>query len=275
MKKLIALLMAMLMLVSLCSCGKDKDNQLGEQPGIIPDSTVEVEKDGEGIQADLDGDGADETIKVEVVNDELGYESGWKLVVESSDSSTSTSFQNDGFLAKANVIDLDSFDNLQEIVVTYDYASDNYATYIFRYVDGALTHTPEIWGKYTAISDGIITVYYNVEVLGSTWNAYTTYKLGNDFSLVRNDNMWYIESTEDDYLTTNTDIAITTEDDIVTTLPAGTRIVPVSSDLESIINIRTEDGTYGTISFSISSGGQSVIGGQDVDEIIDDTQYAG
>ena len=207
MKKLISILLSLTMLLALFSaCGKKADPEptavpaptapAAETPSPTPEP-VETPSPyplafaiGEAARADIDGDGAEETVCVSLTEpDEYGYRSPC-LSVNGEDltdalrgfDSAQLADPDEGYWA---ITDIDRADGALEIAIQDLGPSDDPFTNFFHYKNGALTYLGGVPGlirmdsvdtPLTFPGDGTIEGYLRYAVL-QTWFGDASYRL--------------------------------------------------------------------------------------------------
>ncbi len=240
---------------------------------------------GEGsAKADLDGDGREETATMVSVEDEYGWlqnvftvttADGEEYAFHPGEETWLTELQ---YLSALQIIDLDPEDGLLEVVVSGDYASDDFATLLFRFdgkeislaghVDGDGREYPGIYGEFRGIGeDGAIIIGNHVDMLGTWWGMrpYTlsgsgfTFAPAPDTLWVRSIDLGDPETWSGDYgpaLEVASPLPVTLEGE-ETLLPAGLRLIITAGDGDTYMEFVTEDGRAGSVSYDASIRGES------------------
>lgn len=195
---------------------------------------------GKSLQVDLDGDGTEETISVQV-----GKEDSATLTVVSN-GKKQQDFQEYFYMADCHVGDADGSDGSKELYLCGDTGSDDYITYQYRLVDGELIRQ-ELNGKVLFINEnGEISLETVVDLLGS-YGARTTYRFSNDaftpasgYTIYKSIGAWQQMPLE----TKKEGLPVTLEaTGVQTLLPAGTKLLPVETDRATYVTCEQEDGS--------------------------------
>ncbi|HOS18642.1 MAG TPA: hypothetical protein PK438_05085 [Clostridia bacterium] len=252
------------------------------------------------LEMDLNGDGLIERVGFEEQYDGEDYVNYTTLRVTSDDGSdASADLEIMGGISAAYAYDIDG-DGLVELFVSGDICSNDYDTWLFRYDAGALTAGdpayipdyeydyvfPTVFGSVDRIEGGAVTICNTVDILGSWWCTAQYRMKAGGFGLERTPgSVWIYDSS--DYTAEDWDwSAITAAEFPVTldganaptTLPVGTRLVPLDTDGETYMHFITEDGTTGTILLARNSDPDTwgfTIDGVPEDELFSNLPYAG
>ena len=240
---------------------------------------------------DLDGDGADESIQLKLEGVE--GEEYIALYLFGADGSFYSYDIFALYLLDVWAADLDG-DGRTELMVECDYYSDDYATFCFNYTeDEGMTitqftgidrteiaddYTDGGYGKITKVDGGCITLTGSQDVLG-TWMASRDFLLENGrFEL--QDGLFMMETNEEDWeyrpLIPQTGLKVTMEDGSRAQIGAGEKLLPVASDLQSIVYLVTEDGAVCSVDIARNeeTGWGFLIDGVPDEEIFEYIPYA-
>jgi len=194
------------------------------------------------FSADFDGDGQEETVSFT-----RGDEDSLKMAIEYKGDAFEHDFSY-FYNPSCYLADTYTADGVLELYVMGDVASDDYVTYIYRFVNGSIEQT-ELYGSVTGVS-GNCDIYLDVvvNVLG-TYGASCVYHLGaagfelfSDYTVDIYDNMEYYTIT-----TQKAGLPVTYDDGTKGTLQAGVKLWLVSTDAVSSARLMTEDEKYVTI----------------------------
>ena len=240
---------------------------------------------------DLDGDNADETVILEIEGPE--GEEYLALYLFGADGSFYTYEMYVMRLMDVFTRDING-DGLQELCIVCDYYSDDYVTYCFNYTEAGgmillpfegLNRGGEAggdqdggYGRITAEEENVLTLTGSQDVLG-TWMA------GRDFALQDGrfallDGLYEIQITESDWedrpLILAQPLQARLADGNVKEYPAGTRFLPVSSDLESIVYLVTRDGEECSVEIAenTQNGWGWIVNGIAEEELFEYVPYA-
>lgn len=221
------------------------------------------------LDMDLNGDGKLEHVSFEEQYDDEDYVVYMTLRVTSDDGGeASADMDIMGYLSAAFACDIDG-DGLVELFVSGDICSSDYDTWVFRYDGGALAaadgaYTPDyepdyilpaVFGTVDKIEGGVVTISNTVDMLGSWW-CQTQYQLkAGSFGLERvpgslwtYDSSYYTDEYWDWAAITAAEFPVTLDGEgVPTTLPIGTKLVPIDTDGETYIHFVTQEGVRGTV----------------------------
>jgi len=277
MKKLISLI---LMLAMLCCAAQ-----------AVPAEGAHMLDLNAQNEIDMDGDGAPETIRLELEGSD--GEEYIALYLFGADGSFYSYDLFALYLLDAWCADLNG-DGLLELMVECDFYSDDYAAFCFNYTeDAGMTVLPftgldrtEItdaytdagYGKITAVNGNRITLTGSQDVLG-TWMARRDFMLENGkFEL--QDGLFIFETNEEDWeyrpLILQTGMDVTMEGGEWDRLGAGEKVLPVASDLESILYLVTEDGASCSVEIARNeeTGWGYLVNGTPDEELFEYIPYA-
>lgn len=252
----------------------------------------------ETLDMDLNGDGFIEHVAFEPTLDDQGYILSTNVRIASDDGGNSfvvTELVCEP--AAAIAYDIDN-DGLVELFISGDVCSCDYETYMLRYDGGEIISAdpcyipeyeydsipPAAFGTVEKIENGVITIADTVDVLGSWW-CRTQYQMtATGFGMERvPGSVWVYDSS--DYTAETWDWAAITSAEFPvtldgaaapTTLPVGTKLVPLDTDGETYVHFITEDGTTGTIYVTASDDYWGwLINGVDEYDLFSNEPYAG
>lgn len=196
---------------------------------------------GASVQADLDGDGVEETIGCTVGKEdsvELTIAHGGETHVDSIEY-----FYNPHLY----LADTRTGDGLKELYCYGDVGSDDYMTRVYRLIDGDVQVT-ELPGEVEYVDgQGNARVVTGVDALGS-WGGACAYALGDDFTFARASDyaiVQYPGMRMDRGLITKRDglPAQSADGGARPPLAAATRLLPISMDLASYAVCELDEGS--------------------------------
>ena len=251
MKRIIPLILAALL---LCACGAPPETetptfpplaeatpvQQTQQATAAPVETDAPQQDGSfwtkldpaaAMQADLDGDGTAETVTVTVNEDAYTTD----VTVEGAAGTLTDHLDTALMFLKAYYGDAKAGDGSRELYLTGDEASDDYATYAYRIVNGALQRT-DIFGEAVDCDGETVTIRRATDVLG-TYDSTCKYALQDGEFRFRPVSPFTIARYEGDWA----DRVLTLQKDGLpvqttageTTLQKGTELMLTETDQES------------------------------------------
>ncbi len=244
--------------------------------GSTPDAAPVDFAESGTLDMDLNGDGKLEHVSFELTESEDGYGEYITMKIASDGGGEAYATLQLPYAPPevALAYDIDK-DGLVELFISGDVMSSDYATWVFRY-DGNDTYNdiyaaeasypydeqpeytlPTISGMVEKIEGDVITVGDTVDILGSWWCA-TQYKMSETaFALERvSDSVWVnrvVDFSADGFweygcMVTSAEFPVTLDGQTgETTLPVGTKLVPVDTDGKTYVHFVTEDGTLGTV----------------------------
>ena len=245
----------------------------------------------EELETDLDGDGVAERVRwaMEPVDED------WEVLTVYVDEAR---FESPIISSEAVYVeDLDG-DGTQELLLTGDVASDDYYTWCLRWEDGQLIEVlfPDVdrgenTTGYFAAGYGMITDINGTLTLTGSQDALGTWFASREVALtpyyrfeIADDGMWCrdvedltSDSWEYSALTTSMPMEyLTTDGETTEILPAGSRLIPFSTDKENIVWFLTEDGVTGAFSISpdYEKGWGMLVDGISEDDVFDYVPYA-
>ncbi|HWQ59288.1 MAG TPA: hypothetical protein VN540_09745 [Clostridia bacterium] len=250
------------------------------------------------LDMDLNGDGALEHVSFESHYDDQNYVTFTTMHVVSDDGNeASADLELLCGLSAGFACDIDN-DGLVELFLSGDVCSCDYNMWLLRYDDGAITSAdpcfipdyeynyilPAAYGSINKIENGVITMSDTVDILGSWW-CQTQYRMTSaGFGMERvPGSVWSFDSSDytaqdwDWSMITSALVPVTLDGQTSpTTLPVGTRLIPIDTDGETYVHFITEDGTKGTIyvTFNSDSWGYSIDGIDEYD-LFENLPYAG
>lgn len=250
------------------------------------------------LDMDLNSDGALEHVSFIEQYDAQGYVTCAALRVTSDDGAdVSEDLEIMGYLSALFAYDIDG-DGLVELFISGDICSSDYETWLFRYDEGALitaapAYEPDYeydyvlsaaFGSVTKLEGAVVTINNTVDILGSWW-CETQYQMkAGGFGLERvPGSVWtyassgYTAGDWDWAAITAAEFPVTLDGESTpTTLPVGTKLVPVDTDGKTYIHFVTQEGVKGTlyVHFNADSWGYS-IGGVSEYDLFSNLPYAG
>lgn len=245
---------------------------------------------------DLDGNGSNETISIDIAGDDPSYGQHSFVV---TDDSTGKAYSAETYIQynpTVTIADLDR-DGRFEILLCGDCGSDDYFTYAWRW-DGELreiSFTGELRygndgsaqncldGAVEGIgmpedgSDSVpaISVGSFIYMLG-TYGGHRSYALGEDGAIApMADSVWTFTNNEV-YLETAAALPATMENGGSTELPAGTKLVLTGTNAVDTMWFMTESGEAGSLSVKQdASSGSWLVGGINENDAFVSLPYAG
>lgn len=189
-RRLTALLMALTLCAALSACtekpaeGPNTTDGTNELENMPPESEPDIMllDVGKEVSLDLDGDGEKETLLVEIITDD----EGWQQYAVSIDGTNLTEPLSLYFdypdTERYSIVDLDASDSFLEIALPDDGPSNDPNTTFLRYENGALTSLGQVYGKVTEDAlvfrgDGTISSTIRLSVL-QTWYAPVDWHVG-------------------------------------------------------------------------------------------------
>lgn len=220
----------------------------------------------EQIQIDLDGDGHDESMVLRLEGVELEENLG--LYVFGTDGDVYSYKIPISVFEIAYAQDVDG-DGTMEIFLCGDMCSDDYATWCLHYTpDVGLDPVPFEalargyhaeneqmdygYGMITGASGASITLTGSQDVLG-TWMMSRSFTLKNG-AFQMDEGLWTIPSPDWEYtiLKTARDLPASFENG-AGTIPSGTEILILESDLQSIVYFEMQDGRRGSLEIAANT----------------------
>ncbi|MBQ6692180.1 MAG: hypothetical protein IJP30_04555 [Clostridia bacterium] len=221
-------------------------------PTATPDQTAKtmVFSGSASFELDLDGDGAAEAIDIVYPKDnEVSDDLEWTLTV-TDDGQTDFAVEMAAEFGSTYITDLDPTDGLMDILISYDYFSDDYGFSCFRFVDGALRRSDGAVGFITRVENGVITVSGTVDAMG-TWSGTRSYRVTETFSF-EPASPWVIADAKQNLaerpLETIMELPVVLSSG-AGVLPSGTRLCITETDGQTYALFLTEDGKTGRIQF--------------------------
>lgn len=227
------------------------------------------------VSLDLDGDGTEDSLTVSISTDgEYGTET--ILLIANYGDAVKTTQVKEAYFQSA-YLSVDSAGNIG-VVVSFDYASDDYQTCIYLFDSREAVLTDETSGFVESVEGGILRLRSSVDVLG-TWSAYKEWTLNAGVLTAVGDGLWYIEADADRALTAIGNVNVTLEEGDGTTealLMPGTRILPIATDAEGLLFFQTvDDCRIGIIAFTYGDYGMTLINDVQDDGWFENIQYSG
>lgn len=205
---------------------------------------------------DLNGDGVAEKLTLTLTEDADGDEHVTVSVAD-EDTRLVRDFDELEYIwgAEGYLADLDPDDGLIEILITGDIGSSDYETLVLRFDCAELTcdinafSEQSVWGYVLSVHDGMIRTELPVDIVG-TWSGQADYALTDGFTFAEPE-VYDIDNdgfTDEDGFTRVLTLAKPLDATLLTedagegiTLPAGTRMLPVKTDLKSYCTFMLED----------------------------------
>ena len=164
------------------------------------------------------------------------------------------------------------------IVLSYDYASDDYATRIYTFDGQSFAHTESVTGYVEGVYEGVWILGSAVYTLG-TWSGYHKYTLSASFKFEAvSPDVWMIQDAGPDRVLT---ARVTLNAQFIEngtlvpgTIQAGERLLPYAIDIDNAVYFRMEDGRTGLLSVKFEEG-YTYIDGQQDETVFDNVMYAG
>ncbi len=164
------------------------------------------------------------------------------------------------------------------IVLSYDYASDDYETVIYTFDGQSLTNTDSVTGFVEGVYEGVWMLRAWVYTLG-TWNGYHKYALSSSFAFESvGPDLWMLQDAGPNrVLTAKAGLqAQFFENGALAPgeIRSGERLRPYATDQREVICFRMEDGRTGTLPMEFRDG-YTYINGQQDETAFDAVMYAG
>ena len=235
-------------------------------PTPLPDGDYFCEiKPNVPSSIDIDGDGQDDTVLVEAKSgaDDGSYIS--VMITLAADHDTAYEYDaGEGHTIFAAAADMGTGDGRKALLISYDQCDGDPITYAFRLKDevGGFDVFTEPIGIYTGVwyGDGLPESFiYSVEegvpferrteILGTNFvlNHFTVAAEGFEFL---DDEFMYIYPHE---FTLKKELTVTLESGKTKTLPVGAKIKAYSTDRESFVKVKLEDGGIGRVEVSFGN----------------------
>ena len=233
---------------------------------VIPDAYVMRTKltPNEPLVCDIDFDGLDDTILFEQHHKNEWDDEGLLTVTRGAEGADPYTYSiGYCYEAEVYVLDCDISDGRLDILLWYGQDSEDYTSLVARVnEDGTGMFTQEAWYRFD-ISDPLtvpneFTVISQCDVLGTRFlSAYATVdagglKFSSPFSYEES-NGWYGKMT----LLKDLTVTIVNSDGTLgeeVTVPAGSELMPVCTDMSSYADLRLPDGRTGRVSVMIGTG---------------------
>lgn len=164
------------------------------------------------------------------------------------------------------------------IVISYDYASDDYETLVYKLDGEQLVCVDQKYGFAEGVYEGVWMLRGWVYTMG-TWNAYHKYTLSASFAFepVGSD-LWMLQDAGPDRMLsakTSVDARFMDNGTLVPgRIAAGERLLPYATDQSGVVYFRMEDGRKGLLAVEVKEGYTYINGKQD-DMVFDNLFYAG
>ncbi len=226
---------------------------------------------------DIDGDGADDTVLVSITENQLGIDNDLEMTVNitlASDPGNRYSFDTDYFPGDvcAAAVDFDPTDGHTEVLVSYDCEDGDPLTYVYRLKDDGtgfdvfvepievtLDETRiESW-YYNGIPEGFafdsktgLGFRRRTEILGTTFvsNSFTVDETGIKY--IDDEFMYFYP--EEMRFALKRDLTVTLESGKTVTLKKGDKFGAYSTDRQTYLKIKLEDGRIGKVEVSFGDG---------------------
>lgn len=252
MKKM--MVMVLVLMLGMCCFAEE-----AQQPVLADYAVVQ----GEVFTGDLDGDGAEENMEWFVDYDEENYIETVYLSVYGEGKGADWIMEL--YAASVYVIDING-DGAQEIFVTGDFMSSDYATFCLQFTEGKLLpvlfedatrgeNSAEAlynygYGMLLRIEDGKAVLNGSQDILGTYFGS-RVFELKDDMFVLADDGLWIFERDLTDAETWEY-AALSPLQDIPATIDgaegviaAGERFVITASDKVSVVYFAMEDGRTG------------------------------
>ena len=223
------------------------------------------------LSCDLDLDGTQDLISYAYDTDEEG------CTLSVNDASVHIDAHT---LVSIVLHDFDPDDGRIDMIVSGDIASDDEVTYFLRYDGTALSVLCEEDGELQMLgqddSRTSVSLLQQADVLG-TWGGARAYTFRNG-TLTPDDDVWKnVTAFDEEYCLTVTRELPVTVNDVETTLPVGTRLMPVIMAVDrSYATVQTQDGQIATIHFTFADDQwEPLIAGSPESNYFDAVPYAG
>ncbi len=258
-------------------------------PAEAPGFFMELEK-GVAAYVDIDGDGADDTVLVEVLgeNEEMEWEYYSRITITLACEPEAPFVRELPYcwLMSCAVADCDPDDGRREVIISHSSDEREGTAAIRVKKDGSgfeVLETSFVFGTERSAYEGFpadfcfrpsegLPMMIRTEIMG-------TYYLNGRFTVAEEG--FSILSEEFTYperytwpLTLKRPLDVILSDGSVYTVPTGTVVIPVSTDLVSSASLELEDGRIGTVEVSFNSWGHPYINGIDQDDLFSDIPYA-
>ena len=249
-------MMVMVLMLMLCACCFAEEAQ---QPVLADYAVVQ----GEVFAADLDGDGAEENMEWFVDFDEENYIETVYLSVYGEGKGADWIMEL--YTASVYVLDIDG-DGMQEIFVTGDFMSSDYATFCLQFRDGKLLpalfedanrgeNSAEAlysygYGLLMSVEGNRVVLNGSQDILGTYFGS-RVFELKDDMFVLADDGLWIFERDLTDAeiceyaaLSPLQDIPATI-DGAEGVIAAGEKFIITASDKVSVVYFAMEDGRTG------------------------------
>ncbi len=257
MKKLL-ILCAAIFLLSGCNSKTDavpENQSVDSNTDYLPTAYARRYDDGSfAMYADTDSDHTTERINLAPANEDADNPDSGAVLSVCRDDKTIDSVTVDGFypvvLACA---DLCPDDGYTELLISCDYASDDYVTSVYRFDGQTLVFCGSADGCVDNVANGTITLKRYDHPFGTWWlygdyvldDSGRTLSLAGDYSIRPEDYGWgQQEDSESGYYfpVLSTFIEARNASGTVT-VERGNSVIPVRCDCRSYIDLLSEDGT--------------------------------
>ncbi|MBR6428211.1 MAG: hypothetical protein IKS43_00955 [Clostridia bacterium] len=226
---------------------------------------------------DIDGDGAEDTVLVSITESDSGIDYDLEMTVNitlARDPENTYTFETDGYPGDvcAAAVDFDPTDGHTEVLVSYDCEDGDPLTYVYRLKDDGtgfdeflepievtLDETRiESW-YYNGIPEGFafdskkgLGFSRRTEILGTTFvfNSFTVDKTGIRYA---DDEFMYIVP-EGQKFELKRDLTVTLESGKTITLKKGDKFEAYSTDRQTYLKIKLEDGRIGKVDVRFGDG---------------------
>ncbi len=239
-------------------------------------STVDEIKEY-GYYTDINSDGTNEFLKLDLQFDEYGYGFGINVNVDAK------SFQiSDLYFYTAQTYLMRTQDNTSYLLITLSEDNDYKTLYVYKITIDGIENVNVYTSTYIdCICGDEVKTYSRINRLG-TYIASRTYTFV-DGKLMPIEDRYYLNNDKDlensKYITTKQEINVKLmENDKLTdaTLPAGTNIYPYDTDNTSVMGFYLEDGTYGELQYEFDEEIFIItIDGISEYDLFDNVMYAG
>lgn len=212
------------------------------------------------IAADMDGDGQEETVSFETVEDDGGAVYHNVKIKDHDGKEYEEKIQAEGKFALARVAigNVNPGDQWKELFITGEKGQAGFETYCIRF-DGNGIQKTIAEGKIEGIQNGGIVLGKDVNILG-VWYGVGLYEISKEFKLEPVEGaLWQnTEGQESSFpIRVKKEFQCEAMADGQTepaSIPKGTMMQPISTDNKTLVYTRTDDGRYLKIRISTEEG---------------------
>lgn len=286
MRKIVLITVVVFLLAALCGCkhGVEPAVEPTEVPAEVTEAPVEpteapadptqepagfdfaVIRRDEPLSVDIDGDGLEDTVLISTdESSEFGFTFTVKITRASGEEYTH-SIKNEVYELNALAADFDPDDGRVEIVVGYEYDSNDYSTDAFRVKDDGSEVELFESGLGFSMEDGFVFDRQNGVIMDMRTDILGTHDVSAAFAVTAtgftllSDSYSYPEFDDGwGKLTLKKDLELTlvNEDGSLGekfTAPAGSVIAPFTTDLETYVTVKLDDGRVGRAEVEVKTG---------------------